>query len=133
MTTFAEKVLKVLDQALIGPGHLPDQDEVLAQNQELRFLAKSLRVQLASEGKQAPSAPKLSNDDCLADNEILRTHVAELQGILDSKPSAVPASKAAPVTSAKGKPTLTERVLAAKGVKTLDELPLTRNRPGSQD
>ena len=61
------------------------------------------------------AAPALPADDCLAANEILTAHVAMLESKLAS------ANKSPSPAQAK-KQTMTERVLAARGVRTLAEL-----------
>ena len=100
---------------------LPDQKDVQTENAQLYLRSKNLSAQLTAKGMTVAAPPNgsLLATDCLAANASLKAHVAELEGML-SNPSGVKAMHGAKSTA--NGDTLTARVLASKGVKSLAEL-----------
>jgi hypothetical protein len=89
-----------------------DQAEALALRERLSLRATCLRVQVHAATGNAVAAPALSGD-VLADLAALEIHVKELEAKLPM--DAPPASNLSP--------TLTEKVLKARGVTKLSDLP----------
>ena len=93
--------------------NLPDQTEVAAENASLHLRARSLRAAVFQKSGEAVSSPQLPQDDALAANAALKSHIADLEQRLAGNGAAQVSGK---------KRTLTEKVLAARGVSSLAEL-----------
>jgi hypothetical protein len=117
---------------------LPDQKDFIEKCEQLRLRAVCLRIQLYASTGDAIAPPTLSNGiDIIGDVSALENHIKELEGRLGdvaqalnapaAKPAA-PVQNTAPVEQAQPanqpvKMTLTERILAARGVTKICDLP----------
>jgi hypothetical protein len=105
---------------------LPDQKDVDTENAQLELQARNLRAQLAAKGQPVAAMDSkqffdvaIQGTDTLRLNAGLKAHVATLRAAMDGNPTLATGAQAAPVQG----DSLTARILAAKGVKTLAELP----------
>lgn len=102
-----------------------DQDEIECGNRLLLAECELHETRLRAAGKAIPARPAAaSGQDIVAANNALSAHVTQLK-TLAGTPCA---SMQKPATaSTEKKSTLTDKVIAAKGVKTLDALPQYRD------
>jgi hypothetical protein len=106
--TFRDKVLSVLDAAISGKRVVMDQDECLAAIRELEQTCAALRAKL-------PAGTTIAAPPCDADS------LAYLNALVRHQKQLL-AALAKPAPAKSGKQTLTDKVLEAKGCKTLEEL-----------
>lgn len=106
-----------------------DQADYLKDNAELTAEIASLENRIRATGREVPARPVVSNADVIGDNDALTLHRAKLMGMLSG---AAPAVKAAAAKA--GKMNWTEKILAAQGCKTLEEVARKRaNAAGERD
>lgn len=108
-----------------------DQDDMLELRDELITHTGHLRALIYASDGTAITQPVLATkyEDIFDDVDLLETHRAELEARLGAAApnfnftpkSAAPTEQTKPAAK---KQTLTEKILAAKGVKTLAELPM---------
>lgn len=99
-----------------------DMADYQAANTSLLSQIVVCEVQLHARGIAVPSRPAYDAQDAVAANDALNTHLA----LLKAKGSNSTATASVASKSPAAKQSLTERILAARGVTKISDLPLPK-------
>lgn len=102
--------------------NLPDQDQIESESANLTLRCRDLCARLQAAGKTPPAEPAYT-DDILMRNARLKLHLAAIESMTGvPKPATTAPTTPAPAATKHRPMTSTERILAAKGCKTIEEL-----------